>query len=490
MEKYFEILENSKDEMLEKLSESIKINSVQTEPVKIVKGEGENAEEVALPFGKGVEDAYRHMTALGRELGFDVFDESHYGGHIEWKAEEVEDTDEAVETFGIAAHLDVVPVGPGWDLDPFSGEIVDGKMYGRGTGDDKGPLVAALYAMKALKEGGAVPKMNIRLVLGLDEETGMEGIYKYFEAAGVPDMGITPDADFPLINGEKGFLTFDLAQKLTRHNLKDGPILRKLTGGIVPNAVPDYAKAVIASDDEKYYEKIREKVSAYAAQTGYDITAKKAGSSLSIEAAGKAAHGAMPELGLNAVSVLMGFLGTLSFAGDEINEFIDFYNSKIGFDINGERIGCAFSDEASGKLSFNVGIADINEDIAQITVNIRFPVTNTSEDVYAGIEQAIDDTKVGLVKKQEEEPVYIDVDDPFAVKLMEAYRTETGDNENQPIVIGGGTYAKKFKRMLAFGPAFPGDPDVAHQANEYIDIEKLMTAARIYVRALYTICCE
>jgi succinyl-diaminopimelate desuccinylase len=343
--------------------------------------------------------------------------------------------------------------------------------------------------MKALKEEGYEPKMNIRLVLGCDEETGDISASYYTENQGHPKMGFTPDANFPLVNGEMGIMVFDLAQKFTAKAAKDDLRLTKLEGGNAHNAVPASAKAVIAGSKEQYGS-ITERAGLYRDETGYKLRTKKQGSSLVIEAEGKAAHGAHPEDGLNAVSILMDFLGRISFASEELNDFISFYNEHIGFDLHGERLGCDFSDEQSGPLILNVGVAAINEDLANVTVNIRYPVTCTDELVLSGIEQVLGDSRVGIVTKMVQYPIYMDLDDPMVVKMMEAYREETGDASAQPIVIGGGTYAKAFNNILAFGAEFPDDEATMHQANEKLSIESFMKMARIYARAIESLCCQ
>ena len=473
---YLEILENYREEMTEALAGIIRIRSVQEKPCAGPDG-------AVLPFGAGVEEVYQHMLALGRSMGFEVQDVDHYGGHIEWKAE-----DPNAETFGIAAHLDVVPEGTGWSREPYGAVIEDGWMYGRGTTDDKGPVIESLYAMKALRDAGFRPKKNIRLILGLDEETGKGGMDDYIEHAGMPDFGITPDGEFPLINGEMGILIFDLMEKLRRPTDRSGLLLSKLEGGDAPNIVPRKARAVLASQEPGAYDRIKAMAEAYAEESGHALSVRKAGTSLAVEATGVSAHGARPDLGLNAVSILMAFLGRLEFAADEVNEFIGFYNEHIGFDYNGTKIGCGFEDEPSGKLIFNVGLAEFTDEFASVTINIRYPVLCTGEEVYAGIESCLAGTRIGLLKKMHDRPVIFSTEDPFVETLLEAYAEETGDTEAKPLVIGGGTYAKSLRRTMAFGAAFPEDEDRMHQPDERLSLDAMMKAARIYARMLYKLC--
>ena len=475
---YLELLESYREDILKTLRELIAFPSVSLDSVKSADGK-------LMRYGRAVQDAYEYMLKLGEELGFDTFDADGYGGHIQFNADE---SIENPENLGIVGHLDVVPEGIGWDTNPYKLEIKDGYLYGRGVADDKGPLLACLYIMKAMKEAGIKPKKNIRLIMGLDEEKSMAGMLKYVEIAGQPDMGFTPDAEFPLINGEKGILTFDLAQKLTRQTNKEGLRLTKLEAGTASNAVPAQAKAVIAADDA-LYQHVKDALAQYVVETGYEISAKKQGSSLVIEAKGVAAHGACPELGLNAVSILMGFLGRLQFSNEELNDFIAFYNDHLGFDVAGERMGCEMKDEVS-KLTLNVGIASITEDLATLTVNIRYPVTKTSDEVFEGIQKTLEGSKIGIVKGNDIEPLYIDASSPMVKTMLDVYRQETGDADAKPIVIGGGTYAKAVNNTIAFGALFPGEFDTMHQANERKSLENFFKMTRIYAKTIYALCCE
>lgn len=476
---YLEVLDTYKEDMLKTLKESIAAKSVKADAVRTVNGD-------FYPFGRGVQQALEHMLEVGSQMGFDVLNVDNYGGHIEFRAE-AEDG-EKPETFGIIGHLDVVPEGEGWTKDPFGMWIDGDRVIGRGVLDDKGPVVASLYAMKALKESGFKPKKNIRLLLGCDEETGMTGMVKYLEAVAAPDLSFTPDASFPLINGEMGILIFDLSMKLGKVSNKNDLRLTKLEAGTAANAVPGTAKAVLQAADTAIYDSIRGRLEQYVQESGFVLKAKRQGSSLVIEAKGKAAHGAEPFKGLNAASIILDFLGRLQFACDELNEFIDFYNEYIGFNLHGENMGCCFSDEPSGKLIWNVGVASFNEEMASVTVNIRYPVSCTDEAVYAEIEKVLADKKIGVVKDHVQYPIYKSLDDPMVEKLMDAYISETGDTENKPKTIGGGTYAKSVPNTLAFGALFPGEADTMHQADETMSKESFFKMARIYATAIYNIC--
>ena len=475
---YLERLESYRDEMLATLGESVAIPSVKGDAVKTEDGR-------VLPFGLPVHEALEHMLEKGRSMGFETYNDDNYAGHIEWKA-----ADGGDGYFGIIGHLDVMPEGDGWTVPPFEmTDKGDGFVYGRGTSDDKGPLISCLYALKALKDEGLEPAMNIRLVLGLDEESGDISANHYTENCGHPVMGFTPDGDFPLVNGEMGILVFDLAQKFSHKPAKDELRLTKMSGGTAHNAVPAVVRAVI-SGESRQYDLITDRAKLYSEETGYDVKTKKQGSSLVVEATGVAAHGAHPDLGLNAISIMMGFLGNISFANEELNDYIAFYNDYIGFNLHGENIGCGFEDGPSGPLIFNVGIVNINEEIASLSINIRYPVSFTDRQVLDGIEKTAEGRSIGIVTRMVQPPIFKGLDDPMVVKLMDAYIAESGDTESRAATAAGGSYAKMFNNILCYGGMFPGEENTMHQADEKFSKDSYMKMARVYARAIHALCFE
>lgn len=477
---YLEVLDGMKGEMLETLQDLIRVDSVQTPEVK-----GEDG--TVYPFGKGIQNAYEYTLKAGRDMGFETVNYDNYGGHIEMKCEDPENS----ETFGITVHLDEVPVGEGWETDPFDPIVEDGWIYGRGTSDDKGPTVAALYAMKAIKESGLPLKKNVRMIVGLDEETEKNGMVYYKEHTDkLPELGITPDGDFPVVQGEMGILVFEIVRKLSGGKKYEGLALKSLKSGVAYNLVSPEAKAVLHSDSAAEYDAIIRKAEEFSGKTGYKVEAKKSGKNLNVVSRGVQAHGARPHEGLNAISIIMEFFGELEFADPGLNEFVEYYNKYIGFDLKGGKMGPVLSDEPSGDLIFNVGLASADEEVISVTVNVRYPVTRKGEEFYDVVEKTMDGTELGIVKVMEENPVYLPDDSPLVINLMKSYVEETGDDKTKPLVLGGGTYAKLIPGTLAFGAMFPGREDRMHQANERMLLEDFYKAARIYARAIYKICCQ
>ena len=463
-------IEDNRDEMITTLQELIRIRSV----VEPAKGD--------MPFGEGVHNAFVYMMEKSSAEGFAIKNADNYGGHADLAGS-------GDKVMGIVGHLDVVPEGSGWEQDPYGGEIIDGRLYGRGTTDNKGPMVATLYAMKAIKESGAPMRDTVRLIYGLDEETNWIGMENYIAKLGLPDYGITPDADFPAIHGEKGIMVFELAKKFAPATAK-GLELRTVTGGSAPNMVPDTCRAVVRDTSGSGYDMLRAQVAEFRQRKQVKINCKGIGKSFEITTEGIAAHGAKPEIGLNAISVMMEFLGELNLVNEDAAVFVDFYNQHIGYETKGESLGCGFSDEPSGDLVLNAGIIDLGPEAVKLTINIRYPVTMNAEMVYEGIMSVTDRYNFGIVKGKDEEPIYIPADDPMIVTLMDVYKKHTGDTESHPLVIGGGTYARAFENVIAFGSMFPGDPDLMHQKNEYITIDNLMLMTKIFAEAIYRLAGE
>jgi succinyl-diaminopimelate desuccinylase len=469
-------IEDNKDDMISMLQELIGIRSV----VEPAKGD--------MPFGEGVQKAFEYMLERGRKEGFDVENVDNYGGHIDFggylKDEKGNITAVNSETMGIVCHLDTVPEGDGWSHPPFAGEIADGKIFGRGAIDNKGPAVSAFFAMKALKDLDMIPEKRVRLILGLDEETGWIGMDRYLEKVKAPDFGFTPDAEFPAIHAEKGVLIFDIAKKFTKSENK-GLELRSFKGGEAPNMVAANARVILRAERKETYDEIKAKVAEFRETAKVQIRTKVIGKTLEIVTTGISAHGARPESGINAISAMMEFLGGMSFSNEDINDFIEFYNRHIGYELDGTALGCGLVDEPSGKLILNVGMIDLDPRAARLTINVRYPVTYDEETVYNAIMPIMNKYHFGVLKSLHHKPLYRPLDDPFIETLMSCYRENTGDVETQPLVIGGGTYARAMDHCVAFGASFPGEHEVAHQKDEYLAIDSLMAMTNIYADAIY-----
>lgn len=450
-------------------------------------------EEKRMPFGREVQGVFSYVLDKGREMGLDVENIDNYGGHLEWPGFELDEKGEicgtAVETMGIIGHLDVVPAGEGWETDPFTLVREDGMLKGRGTQDDKGPVTAALYAIKALKDMGLTPRKNVRLILGLDEETNWDGLTRYLEKTDAPDFGFSPDGDFPVIYGEKGILTCGLAKKFSPGQ-DEGLQLRSITGGSAANMVAGSCRAILLAKDREEYRPIAARAASLREQGGVMISTRSAGKSLEVTVQGKPAHGAAPWNGVNAIAQMMAFLGEFNFSNDSVNEFLEFYNRCIGSETDGSSLGCSLTDEESGGTIVNVGLIEMDTKSAEITLCIRYPVTCRAEDIYTPMAAAAGRYDVGIVKKSDQLPLFLSRDNPMIKTMVSIYREHTGDEETEPLLIAGGTYARAFDNMVAFGGLFPGTPDRMHQAGEQLPEEDLKKMTLIYADAIYRLAVE
>lgn len=398
-----------------------------------------------MPFGKEVYKALKYVLGLCDSFGFRT---KNCGNYLGWA-----EIGQGDELMGILCHLDVVPPGSDWDYDPFDCTLVDGKVYGRGVMDDKGPAVAAIYAMKDILDSGKQLNKRVRIIFGCQEETGDWIDMDYYkDHEEIPTFGFTPDADFPTIYGEKGILMVQLSMNKT-----DAGFVH-IKGGEAPNMVPDSAVATVVDNH---------------------------GKELSLSAKGSAAHGSTPEDGENAISKLMESISKTHAKC----KFADFYNKLIGFSLNGDKMGCNLVDEASGPLSFNVGMIGMDESSAFIKVDIRFPVTMKKENVIELIENKVKDWGIRVSEITSMKPVYMDKNGPVISKLMEAYKEVTNDDA-VPQVMGGGTYARAMDNIVAFGPVFPGRECTEHQKNEYIYLDDLEKAREIYKVAIEKLATE
>ena len=342
---------------------------------------------------------------------------------------------EGEEMVAVLGHLDVVPVGDGWTKPPFGGVIENGRLYGRGAIDDKGPILAALFALNELRRGGVKLGRRVRVLFGTEEETGTKDMEYYVNHYGeLPVLGFTPDGAYPLIHGEKGLLVEEYVC-----DCDPGPILRAWSG-TAANIVPDKAWAELTDGSR-------------------------------IECRGVAAHGAEPWKGENAAGKLLAELVKLPLEG-KLARAIVFLHERIGMETKGESLGVSLADEVSGPLSFNLGMLRLDEAGLRVTVNYRYPVTCRYEDCVPQVRAAFGEAGFRLAAASHSEKLYVPEDAPLVRKLIGVYNAYTGANA-RPICIGGGTYAKSMPNILAFGPAFPGEEPTEHQPDEYIDLERL-----------------
>ncbi|ADG93080.1 dipeptidase [Arcobacter nitrofigilis DSM 7299] len=457
------ILENIKDEIINKTQELVQIKSVET------------LSKPGMPFGEGVNEALEYTLKLCKDLGFKIKNFDGYAGHA--------DLGEGDEMIGILVHLDVVPEGDleNWTYPPYSATIKNNRIYGRGTIDDKGPTIAAIYAMKALKDSGVLLKKKIRIIFGTDEESGWECMRYYLKKEKAPQIAFTPDANFPVIYGEKGIITLKLKQEFNvPSNSKIN--IKYIRGGELSNIVPNYCEALLYIKNEP--SSIYEECLSLIKKEKYSIDLHLDNNNLYLKSHGVSAHAMEPQKGKNAISQLMQVLKVLNLESTQMNSFIDFYNNKINTQTNGESLNCQMNDKDSGELTLNVGIIDFCENKGELTLNIRYPVTKKDTMVIDKINANLINSNIKMEIINNMPPLYMPKDSKLVKTLTSVYKKMTND-DTQAQTFGGGTYARALDNAVAFGPIFPGQVNLAHQTDEFIEIDDLIKNAQIMAQAIY-----
>jgi succinyl-diaminopimelate desuccinylase len=400
-----------------------------------------------FPFGPAVDQALRKALQIAGDLGFKTkYGDGGYYGFAE--------VGEGAEMLGILGHVDVVPPGKlkHWNRDPFDPIEIGDFLYGRGTQDDKGPLLASLFAVKAFNK-------RVRFIFGADEETLWRCINRYKETEETPSMGFSPDARFPLIYAEKGLLQL---------NLKGVNLTSlRFSGGSAFNAVPD----------TMFYDDVmHEEAASKLDELGFAFELKEDG----IEVKGKAAHAMIPEEGINAISRLCIALHAIGIESKAIN----FIAQELGEDPYASKIFGDCNDEASGKLKFNVGLINLSEK-EQISIDTRIPVTVSKAEIVKKLSAVA--ARYGLEYKEFDwlPPLYLPKDHPVIRTLMKVYHQYSGDEHSEPISLGGATYARAFDNCVAYGPLFPDELLTEHEPNERLVLSNLFRAMKIYAYAVY-----
>ncbi|ARJ29476.1 dipeptidase PepV [Staphylococcus lugdunensis] len=432
------------------------------------------------PVGPGPRKALDYMYEIAQRDGFATHDVDHIAGRIE--------AGKGDDVLGILCHVDVVPAGDGWNSDPFKPVVTDDAIIARGTLDDKGPTIAAYYAIKILNDMNVDWKKRIHMIIGTDEESDWKCTERYFQTEEMPTLGFAPDAEFPAIHGEKGITTFDLVQQLKSDD-QDEPDYELLSfkSGQRYNMVPDFAEAKVfvkenMTDVIQHFEHYLQ---------GHKLTGDSTVDSgvLQLTVNGKAVHGMDPSLGVNAGLHLLHFLGSLNL-NKTAKDFVDFSNRYLFESHFGEKMGMKFHTDIMGDVTTNVGIIEYdNEHAGRFGVNLRYPLGFEFEEAIHRFEDEIKSLGFDVDLGKVQQPHFVDKNDPFVQKLVTAYRNQTGDL-SEPYTIGGGTYARNLDKGVAFGAMFSDSEDLMHQKNEYITKKQLFDATSIYLEAIYSLCVE
>ena len=449
MDRIDEILASYREEMMETVQKWVRIPSV--------KGK----EEIGAPFGaearRALDTAMADCEAFG--LKTEVFD--GYAGHADLGEGSTRDA------LAILAHLDVVPVGDGWSRDPFGAQRIDGRIYGRGTSDDKGPAVAALYAMRAVKEAGIPLRRKVRLILGCDEECGSSDMAYYKKVTEMPRSGFSPDADYPVINIEKGGSHVQFDGELSEEGLQ----VLSMQVGERANVIPGFASALVEGNEEtaKRAEEAGKKL-------GFPVKTTLGNGAVIIETTGLTGHAAFPTHGRNAIGQMLLIFKELGVQG-ALLELAD----SVGMTCHGENLGIAMRDDVSGELTGSLDIIKIDQGHVTALMDVRYPVLFHPDRMFDLLGQRL--KYLTATDAGTRPPHFVSDQTELVQELLEAYHEVTG-GEKRTIAIGGGTYAQSMEEGVAFGALFPGEVEMAHQADEFMSEESIFQNARIFARAI------
>lgn len=394
------------------------------------------------PFGKEVNAALEYFLALAKEYGFTTVNYDGYAGEIVFgEGEEI----------GIMGHIDVVPAGDGWNTDPFTLTLKDGYLYGRGVLDDKGPLLAAFFALKKIKDAGIVPKRKFRLFIGTNEESGWQDAEYLKTKTVLPEYGFSPDGNFPVSYAEKGMAIIKF--KLPRlKNFYD------VNGGTVINAVCGYASAKEKTAPDLSL------INKYGLKVNGGV----------IESVGKAAHGSRPDLGVNAIKPLFEYFAA---RGEDLTDAIECLFS--------DKFGLTSLKSEQGNITFSPDIIEEKDGSLYIYCDCRFPYPFSERDIIAIIDKFGIDYELSVKHGTQ----YVEKDGFLVSALLCAYKSVMGGS---PCAIsqGGSTFARVFNKGVAFGPEFPDVPSTIHEPNEKVSEKDLMKIFEIYEKAVLSLAIE
>lgn len=465
-EKTDSYIDSHKEEMLEDLKALVRIDSTRGE-----KKDG-------MPFGEGPARVLKAAEEMMAGYGFLTVNYDNYVVTGDFNRNE--------KQLDILAHLDVVPVTPDWTVtDPFNPVVKDGKIYGRGTADDKGPAIAALYAMRAIRESGIELKKNVRLILGSDEECGSGDLEYYYKREEEAPMSFTPDADFPLINIEKGRLAKTFTVFLGEERAEAG--ITAFHGGDKVNVVPASAWAVVRGMDRETVERaMKHTEEKYGSRIRF--TAESQGEEIRITAKGVAAHGSTPELGANGVCGLLEVISGLPLPEGRTKEVFQGLCRlfPVG-DSTGEALGVSMRDEISGHLSMNLGILNYDGKNLSGEFDSRVPICGNDENVTGVIREKLADLGIDMEEGTMIPVHHVPADSKLVKALLASYERYTGI-KGEPQAIGGGTYVHELKRGVAFGCMDPAVDNHMHGDDEFMLVDVLVMSAKIFADAILRLC--
>lgn len=466
-----EYIDSQKDRFVSDLARLVAVRSVRSDA------------KDGAPFGDGPKNALDEAIKICVEHGFNMTNLDYYAGETDLGED---------PALLILAHLDVVDEGEGWTKPPYKMTAEDGKLYGRGTMDDKGPALAALYAMEAVRACGIKLKKGVRLVLGCAEETGSEDMEYYFSKRPALPYCFSPDASYPLIHLEKGRFAPFFSKNWEKTNAI--PRVVKIVGGTTPNIVPCKASAVLigiaAAQVQAVCDEYKEKTGAnFVLNEEFNCEGGVCCKKLVINAEGIAAHASEPYKGVNAQTALLCLLNALPLADGGTTQAIRSLNALFPHgDTKGETVGIAMQDDISGALTFNFGVLELHEHGLTACFDSRVPVCATKENMFDVIDSALKKEGFALNKDAHMIPAHhVPKDAPIVKTLLSVYEQYTGE-KGEAFAIGGGTYVHNIEGGVAFGCEMPGVDYRLHGPDEFADLDTLLLSAKMFAEAIVRLC--
>lgn len=392
------------------------------------------------PYGVEPRKVLALVLSLGEEYGFQTKVINDAIGYVQWGNNED-------DYLGILGHLDVVAAGSNWDFPPFDLSEQDGRFYGRGILDNKGPIISCLYGLKLLKDMGFTPKKTIRIILGTDEESGMSDVPQYLSTEVPPTFGFTPDCKYPVVYGERGIVNVLIHYPLSKVELA---AMSEFEGDQFRDHVPDQLQVSIGGQK-------------------FAVTGKRSPSNA-------------PELGSNAITLLAEKLQSIKSLSANLQNYFSWVANSFHEKHFGEGIDLELVDADSGKLILTPVVLQKTTSGLDLEVAFRYPVSVKEEKVLTGLKKALPQNAT-LEVVRSIPSICHKPDSPEITKLSAIYGEVTG-NDSTPVTTTGATYARKMPNILAFGPSFPGQKGIAHNKNEYMDVADLRMNLEIYTKSI------
>ncbi len=450
MRKADEFIEENIEDIIRDIKSIVDVPSVAGEPTE------------DAPYGQEVKRALTTALGIADRMGFSTTNCDNHLGFAEIKGRED-------AYIGTIAHLDVVAAGKGWNTDPFSMEVKDGYLMGRGVVDNKGPLILTFYLGKFFKEMGEAPRYTLRMIAGCDEESGMRDVEYYKQHYPQPVFLITPDSEFPLCNGEKGCLIGNISSQ----RFENGKIL-DFCGGVASNVVPDEAYAII--DAELAQCPPAERITVSAVPQG-----------VRIDATGISGHASHAEFAINAIGVLTTYLLQNDLVTAEERKHLEMLDLLFQ-DLEGHTVGIDCVDDRYSPLTIIGGMMRMENGVMTQNVNSRYPMATSGEEIIRKLSALATRYNATASMVSDSVPFYIEPDKPEIQACLRSYN-DVRNLQGKPFTMGGGTYARHFDNAISFGTEIPSEPlpdfvGKIHTSDEGIGIDRLKMSLKIYILTL------